>query len=70
MITWFKPKTIESNEYVALSKRITQLELDVFALTSFQDNIRNMARKIQTRKSKEQEDETPEDIKGSVLIAT
>lgn len=71
MITWFKRNNIESEEYKALHKRITNLELRIDDLEAFQSNIRNMARKIQTRRKKdeEQEDE-PQDIKSTVLIPT
>lgn len=56
MFEWFKSKCTHEEAYITLHKRITDVELRLDSMEAFQDNIRNMARKIQTRKTTESED--------------
>lgn len=67
MLSWFKPKCPCENEYVTLRKRITELELLADEYASFQENMRNMARKIQKPKTYKEEEQ--ENIKDKIILA-
>jgi len=56
MFDWLKSKCTHAEAYNTLYKRLTEVELRLDHMEAFQDNIRNMARKIQTRKTQETED--------------
>jgi len=68
MFSWIKSECSHANEYATLRKRITELELRCDDLESFQENMRNMARKIQKRKEPVQEEAETEDLKSKILI--
>jgi len=68
MITWFKPKCSHSDEYETLRKRLREAELRIDDLEAFQTNVRNMARKVQTRRARDENEEEPQDIRSSVLV--
>lgn len=70
MLSWLKSQCTHAEEYVTLRKRVTDLELRIIEMETFQDAMRNMARKIQTRKPKTEEEDTEStDLKTSVLVA-
>lgn len=54
-MNWFTKKCTHEDEYSTLYKRVTQVELRLDAYEAFQDNIRNMSRKIQRGKVEETE---------------
>lgn len=69
MISWFKQKCSHADEYETLRKRVREVELRIDDMEAFQENIRNMARKIQTRRPKQEEtEEEPEDLKTKMFI--
>jgi len=55
-MSWFSKKCTHSDEYATLFKRLTDLELRMDKIELFEDNMRNMARKIQRGKPPESED--------------
>jgi len=66
---WNKPKCTHSDVYETLVQRVRNVELRMDDMEAFQDNIRNMARKVQDRKRKEENDAAePEDLKSRMLI--
>jgi len=68
MITWFKLKCSHSDEYETLRKRVREAELRIDDLEAFQTNVRNMARKVQTRRARDEDEAEPQDIRSSVLV--
>ncbi len=56
IMSWFTKKCTHSDEYTALHKRLTQAELRIDDLEAFQDNVRNMARKVQRKHTEQTED--------------
>lgn len=66
---WNKRKQLDSEEFVTLLKRIGQLEARVDYLEANEDNLRNLARKIQKARVKKDEDnETEHSNTSNVLI--
>lgn len=55
-MNWFTKKCTHADEYSTLYKRLTQVELRLDDYEAFQNNIRNMARKIQRGKVEETEE--------------
>lgn len=69
MISWFRLKCTHGDEYETLRKRVREAELRLDDIEAFEENIRNMARKVQTRKPKQEENtEEPEDLKTKMFI--
>jgi len=69
MISWFRSKCTHDTEYAQLRKRVTDLELRADDLEAFQENIRNMARKVQKRReSQETEAEDAKDLNPRVIL--
>lgn len=66
---WQKRKQLDSEEYSTLLKRLVQVEARVDYLEANEDNLRNLARKIQKQRvKKEEEPETEDSNTSKVLI--
>lgn len=72
MFSWFRSKLADENEYISLRKRVLNVELRLDEIEQFQENIRNMARKVQTRAKKEENeaktDTESTDLKSQILV--
>lgn len=55
MISWFRRKELDSTEYLNVLKRVAIVEARLDALELNQDNMRNLARKIQKHRAEAEE---------------
>lgn len=71
-MSWFRRKELDSKEYETLLKRLVQAEARLDYLETNEDNLRNLARKIQKARIKPPEEneqnEKPEDLKSKMLL--
>jgi len=67
MFSWIQRKCLHEADYATLRKRVTDLELRIDDLEAFQENVRNMARKVQTRRKSLDEEES-KDLNPQVIL--
>jgi DUF1365 family protein len=68
MFNWFRSKETDEDRYATLRKRVADLMLRVDEIEAFQENIRNMSRKIQKNKAKQEEDQEPKSLRDQILM--
>lgn len=66
MFKWFTKERTPDKVELSLRKRITEAELRLDDLESFQENVRNMSRRVQKRR--EILDVQEEDTSNAVLV--